>query len=55
MLDLGAWTSSRTVGCWIPPVPMAGAAAASGGVPDELDQKEDLGGRGNGLRRKVVE
>ena len=49
MLDLGAWTSSRTVGCWIPPVPMAGAAAASGGVPDELDQK------GSRRKRKWIE
>lgn len=55
MLDPGAWTSRRTKGWWIPPVPTAGVAAASGGVPDELDQEEDPGGRGNGLRREAVE
>ena len=55
MLDRGAWTSSRMEGWWIPPIPMAGVAAASGGVPGELDQKEDPEGRGNGLRREVVE
>ena len=40
-----AWTAIRTDGWRIPPVPMAGVATASGGVPGEFDKKGDPGGR----------
>ena len=43
MSEPEAWTSIRTDGWRIPPIPAAGVATASGGVAGELDEKGDPG------------